>query len=77
MVPGGKEICEKQLFKLVDTVEKTVVDNENIEKYLPVIYKKLEWLSREELIKHFISVEFNRFLEYYKDAPDLNYHRQG
>ncbi len=74
MVPGGKEICEKQLFKLVDTVENTVVDNE-IEKYLPVIYKKLEWLSREELIKHFISVEFNRFLEYYKDAPDLNSYR--
>jgi ATP-dependent RNA helicase DeaD len=74
MVPGGKEICEKQLFKLVDTVEKTVVDNE-IEKYLPVIYQKLEWLSREELIKHFISVEFNRFLEYYKDAPDLNSNR--
>jgi len=72
LVPGGKEICEKQLFKLVDTVERTVVDNENIEKYLPVIYKKLEWLNREELIKHFISVEFNRFLEYYKDAPDLN-----
>jgi len=62
------------LFKLVDTVENTVVDNE-IEKYLPVIYKKLEWLSREELIKHFISVEFNRFLEYYKDAPDLNSYR--
>jgi ATP-dependent RNA helicase DeaD len=77
MVPGGKEICEKQLFKLVDTVEKTVVDDENIEKYLPVIYKKLEWLSREELIKHFISVEFNRFLEYYKDAPDLNTTSRG
>jgi ATP-dependent RNA helicase DeaD len=77
MVPGGKEICEKQLFKLVDTVENTVVDNENIEKYLPVIYKKLEWLSRDELIKHFISVEFNRFLEYYKDAPDLNTTSRG
>ena len=77
MVPGGKEICEKQLFKLVDTVENTVVDDENIEKYLPVIYKKLEWLSREELIKHFISVEFNRFLEYYKDAPDLKRYGQG
>ncbi len=77
MVPGGKEICEKQLFKLVDTVEKTVVDDEIIEKYLPVIYKKLEWLSREELIKHFISVEFNRFLEYYKDAPDLNATAEG
>ena len=72
MVPGGKEICEKQLFNLVDKVENTVVDQENIEKFLPVIYKKLEWLNREELIKHFISVEFNRFLEYYKDAPDLN-----
>ncbi len=76
MVPDGKEICEKQLFKLVDTVEKTVV-NDEIEKYLPVIYKKLEWLSREELIKHFISVEFNRFLEYYKDAPDLNASGRG
>jgi ATP-dependent RNA helicase DeaD len=71
-VPGGKEICEKQLYNLVDKVENTVVDQENIEKYLPVICKKLEWLSRDELIKHFISVEFNRFLEYYKDAPDLN-----
>jgi ATP-dependent RNA helicase DeaD len=59
-VPGGKEICEKQLFNLVDRVENTEVDPQ-IEQYLPVIYKKLEWLSREELIKHFVSVEFNRF----------------
>jgi ATP-dependent RNA helicase DeaD len=72
MVPGGREICEKQLLNLVDKVENTVVDQESIEKYLPAIYRKLEWLDREELIKHFISVEFNRFLEYYKDAPDLN-----
>ncbi len=72
MVPGGKEICEKQLLNLVDKIENTVVDQINIEKYLPAIYEKLEWLDREELIKHFISVEFNRFLEYYKDAPDLN-----
>jgi ATP-dependent RNA helicase DeaD len=71
-VPGGREICEKQLFNLVDRVENTQVDNENIEQFLPVIFKKLEWLGRDELIKHFISVEFNRFLEYYKDAPDLN-----
>jgi ATP-dependent RNA helicase DeaD len=70
-VPGGREICEKQLFNLVDKVEKTEVDSQ-IENYLPVIYKKLEWLSREELVKHFVSVEFNRFLTYYKDAADLN-----
>jgi ATP-dependent RNA helicase DeaD len=72
MVPGGRQICEKQLFNLVDRVEKTEVNDTQIDEYLPVIYKKLEWLSREELIKHFVAVEFNRFLEYYKDAPDLN-----
>lgn len=72
MVPGGKEICEKQLFNLIDKVEKVEVDSKRIEQYLPDIYKKLEWLDREELIKHFVSVEFNRFLNYYKNAPDIN-----
>jgi ATP-dependent RNA helicase DeaD len=71
-VPGGKEICEKQLLNLVDKVENTVVDEVNIKKYLPSIFEKLAWLERDELIKRFISVEFNRFLEYYKDAQDIN-----
>ncbi len=71
-VPDGREICEKQLLNLVDKVENTVVDEVSIKKYLPSIFQKLEWLEREELIKRFISVEFNRFLEYYKEAPDLN-----
>jgi ATP-dependent RNA helicase DeaD len=71
-VPGGREICEKQLFNLIDKVEKIEVNDQHIEQYLPVIYKKLEWLGREDLIKHFVSVEFNRFLAYYKDAEDLN-----
>lgn len=72
MVPGGKEICEKQLFNLVDKVENVEVNDDQIEEYLSVIYKKLEWLNREDLIKRFVSVEFNRFLSYYEDAPDLN-----
>ena len=72
-VPGGKEICEKQLFNLIDRVEKIEVEENQIEEFLPAIYKKLDWLSREDLIKHFVSVEFNRFLNYYKDAPDLNF----
>jgi ATP-dependent RNA helicase DeaD len=71
-VPTGEEICEKQLFNLIDRVEKVDVDDNRIEHFLPVIYKKLEWLSREDLIKHFVSVEFNRFLTYYKNTPDLN-----
>ena len=71
-VPGGKEICEKQLFHLIDRMEKVEVDNTRITSYLPAIYKKLEWLDREELIKKFVSLEFNRFLDYYKNKPDLN-----
>ncbi|WP_167604872.1 DEAD/DEAH box helicase [Maribellus sediminis] len=71
-VPSGKEICEKQLFNLIDKMEKVEVNNEQIEPFLPVIYKKLAWLDREELIKHFVSVEFNRFLQYYENAEDIN-----
>ena len=71
-VPNGREICEKQLFNLVDRMEKTIVDEEQIEPFMEVIYKKLEWLSREELIRKFVSTEFNRFLEYYKNTRDLN-----
>jgi len=72
LVPGGAEICEKQLYNLIDKVEKIEVNETQIEQYLPAIYKKLDWLSREELIKHFVSMEFNRFLAYYKGARDLN-----
>jgi len=71
-VPLGKDICEKQLFHLIDRMEKVEVNSKQIDSYLPEIYKKLEWLNREDLIKKFVSVEFNRFLEYYKHTPDLN-----
>ena len=72
LVPTGREICENQLFYLIDKVQRVEVDHEQIDSYLPAIYKKLESLSREDLIKHFVSAEFNRFLDYYKDAQDLN-----
>jgi ATP-dependent RNA helicase DeaD len=72
IVPSGKEVCEKQLFHLIDRMEKVSVDHTQIDSFLPQIMKKLEWLDREELIKKFVSVEFNRFLDYYKNLPDLN-----
>lgn len=71
-VPNGKAICEKQLFNLIDRMEKVDVYNEEIESFLPTVFKKLEWLDREELIKRFVSVEFNHFLDYYKNTPDIN-----
>lgn len=73
LVPSGKEICEKQLFNMIDKVEKHgTFDEEQIESFLPEIYKKLSWLSKEDLIKRFVSLEFSRFLDYYKGAPDIN-----
>jgi len=71
-VPGGREICEKQLFHFIDGVERIEVDNEQIDSFMPNVYKKLSWLTREELIQRFVSVEFNRFLNYYKDISDLD-----
>lgn len=71
-VPTGKDICTKQLYSLIDKIEKVNVDEKQIEPFLPEIYKKFESLSREDLIKHFVSAEFNRFLGYYKNAKDLN-----
>lgn len=71
-IPTGKEVCKKQLFHLIDKIEKVEVDHEQIEGFLPEIYKKLESVDKEDLVKRFVSLEFNRFLEYYKKAPDLN-----
>jgi len=71
-IPNGREICEKQLFNLIDKIERVEVDETQINQFLPSVYKKLEWLNREDLVKHMVSVEFNRFLNYYKNAPDLN-----
>ncbi len=71
-VPGGAEICMKQLMGMVDRVEKIETIDNQIEEFLPAINEKLGEFSREELIKRFVSVQFNRFLKYYKNAPDLN-----
>jgi len=71
-IPSGDEICSKQLFNLIDKMENAKVDEKQIAPFMETVNKKLEWLSKEEIIKHFVSLEFNRFLEYYKDAPNLN-----
>ena len=70
-MPTGKQICEQQLIKLIDDIEKEKVNEEEIESFLPGIYRKLEWLSKEDLIKRVVSMEFNRFLEYYSNAPEI------
>jgi ATP-dependent RNA helicase DeaD len=71
-IPGGHEVCEKQLFSLISKIHDVEVNEAAIAEYLPQIYAQLQDLSKEELIKRFVSDEFNRFLDYYKNAPDLN-----
>lgn len=71
-IPTGKEICTRQLYNMMDRIHEIEVDEQQIEPFLPAIYEKLESIDRETLIKKFVSVEFNRFLDYYKNAEDLN-----
>lgn len=71
-VPSAVEVCEQQLLKLMKKIHDVQVNEAGIAKYLPVIFGELQDLSREDLIKRITSLEFNRFLEYYRNAPDLN-----
>ena len=71
-VPTGVEICSNQLYKMIDKIENVEVDEQQIKPFLNDIYKRLEWLDREELIKRFVSAEFNRFLNYYKESNKLH-----
>ncbi len=71
-IPNGMEVCKKQLFHLVNKMENVEVNSEQLDPLFPEILKKLEYLDKEDIIKRFVSLEFNRFLDYYKDARDLN-----
>jgi ATP-dependent RNA helicase DeaD len=71
-VPNAFDVCEKQLFSLVHRVHNVEVNEEQIGQYMQRIYDELADMDKEEVIRRFVSLEFNRFLEYYKNAPDLN-----
>jgi ATP-dependent RNA helicase DeaD len=72
LVPDGRDICEKRLYALIDKIEKVEVNEEQIGPFLDDIYEKLASFDRENLIKHFVSAEFNRYLSYYKNSRDIN-----
>ena len=61
-----------RLYNLADRLERVQVNESEIEKYLPGVRKKLEWLSEEDLLKRVLSLEFNRLLQYYQDMPDID-----
>ncbi|MDE6488872.1 MAG: DEAD/DEAH box helicase, partial [Paramuribaculum sp.] len=72
-VPTPEHIIEKQLYNLADRIERVKVDETEINKYMPGIMRKLEWLSEEDLLKRVVSLEFNRLLDYYRDAPRIDF----
>lgn len=71
-VPEGVEICKRQLFYMIERMKSSEIIEDQINPYLGKVYSMLEELSREDIIKRFVSLEFNRFLNYYKNSRDLN-----
>ncbi len=72
LVPTGKQICEHRLLELMHRLREVTIEEEEIATFLPAVYEELLPLDKEEIIKRFASLEFNRYLDYYRDAPDLN-----
>ncbi len=76
-IPTGKEVCTAQLFHLLDNISQAEIKESAMEEYLPAIYEKFEHLDRDQLIKKFVAIEFNRFLSLYQHAPDLSASQKG
>ncbi len=72
VIPNAQEICQVQLKKLVEKVTSTAIREKEIQPFLPDMFSHFQDLSKEEVIKLFVSAEFNRFIEYYERAGDLN-----
>ena len=72
-VPTPDHIIEKQLYNLADRLERVQVDEDQISRYFTGVERKLGWLSQQDLLKRILSLEFNRLLDYYKDAPKIDY----
>lgn len=68
-LPEPQEICTKQLYKVMDELERIEVNDTEIAPFMPEIFRKLDWLTKEDLIKRIVSREFGHFLRYYADAP--------
>lgn len=71
VLPEPKEICTKQLYRVMDELERIEVDETQITPFLPEVFRKLDWLTKEDLVKRVVSREFGRFLRYYADAPEI------
>ena len=72
-IPSPQEICKKQLYKVMDQIVKTDVDEEQIGPFMQDISRYFEYVDKEDIIKKIVSMEFGKFLSYYADAPEIEY----
>ncbi len=76
-LPEPREICGKQLYHVIDQIERVEVDEEEIAPFMAEVNRRLEWLDKEDLIKRVVSREFGRFLQYYANAPEIEEVKAG
>ena len=70
-IPTGQQICEKQLYKGIDDIERVQVNEEMIAPFMHEVLRKLEWLEKEDLVKRIVSREMSRFIDYYSKMPEI------
>ena len=70
-LPSAEEICKKQLYKVMDDIMKTDVDDEQIGPYMTEINRQFEYIDKEDILKKMVTITFGRFLNYYKNAPEI------
>ncbi|MCR5535145.1 MAG: DEAD/DEAH box helicase [Bacteroidaceae bacterium] len=70
-LPEPREICSKQLYHVIDDIERVEVDEEEIAPFMDEVQKRWAWLDKDDLIKRVLSREFGRFLQYYANAPEI------
>lgn len=76
-IPSGKDVCRKQFFHFIDKMLDADISNGEYETYLPVLKEKFEGVEKEEIMQRVAALEFDRFLKYYENAPDLNVRDRG
>ena len=67
-LPSPKDICTKQLYNVIDKLERTEVDEQQIASFMPEVMRKLDWMDKDDIVKRIVASAFGRFVEYYANA---------
>ena len=71
-IPSGKDVCRKQFFHFIDKMFMADISHGEYETYVPLLKEKFAHMEKEEILQRVAALEFDRFLQYYENAADLN-----